>query len=88
MTIAGSDPVTIKCYSCDYLKDWNHGQGLTSCLDPFVPDNIPTVDCTGPCAVSGQTKTWHRSFTKIVNISCDEITDYRCLVRCVCYSFK
>jgi len=48
-------PMTIKCYSCDYLNDWNHGQGLTSCLDPFVKDNIPpvpTVECAGPCAVS------------------------------------
>jgi hypothetical protein len=43
---------TIKCYSCDYLKDLNHGQGMIGCLDPFEPGNIPTVDCAGPCAVS------------------------------------
>ena len=48
-------PPPIKCYSCDYVNDWNHGQGLTSCLDPFMKDNIPpvpTVDCEGPCGVS------------------------------------
>ena len=47
--------ITIKCYSCDYLNDWNHGQGLIGCLDPFVPRNIPTVECAGPCAVSVNT---------------------------------
>ena len=47
-------PNKISCYTCHYHIRGSYPEGMAGCDDPFRKEEIPIVECVGPCGVSNK----------------------------------